>query len=318
MNPRLFSWLGLILLLVNTVPSRAEPEEPTGSKPDRTVATVNSQPIFESQLKRRLAEVVKNRKLTPEARKALRAKMLEQLIDELLVYDLLKRQGQTISKQAIDGEIKATQARLEKLKISWSDFLEQNGYTELTYRRQFAWRASWANYLKSHVTDKRLKAHFEKHRRQYDGGQVRASQIFLKRQAEKNSNDVQALVEKALKIRKEITDGKLTFDKAAKKYSDAPSRKLGGDIGFFPRHGVQGEGFSKAAFQLEKGKISQAVISPLGVHLILCTDIQPGNKDWKQARDQLQRDIIRRGFENLARQERASAKIDIIDGGPKK
>ena len=90
---------------------------------------------------------------------------------------------------------------------------------------------------------------------------VRASHILV------NSQD------QALRLKKEIEEGKITFEDAAKKYSTCPSGQYGGDLGYFGRNQMVKE-FENAAFTLPLGKVSDPVRTQFGYHLIKVTGIK--------------------------------------------
>ena len=83
---------------------------------------------------------------------------------------------------------------------------------------------------------------------------VRASHILV----EKHSQ--------ALKVLEELNTGK-DFKELARKYSTCPSRKRGGDLGFFGRGRMVKE-FEKAAFALKMGEVSGPVKTQFGYHVI--------------------------------------------------
>ncbi|MDE1857195.1 MAG: peptidylprolyl isomerase [Candidatus Micrarchaeota archaeon] len=58
-----------------------------------------------------------------------------------------------------------------------------------------------------------------------------------------------------------------SFSKLAEQYSLDGSRKRGGDLGFFG-HGMMVREFEKAAFELDKGKVSGIVKTQFGYHII--------------------------------------------------
>ena len=78
--------------------------------------------------------------------------------------------------------------------------------------------------------------------------------------------------EKAKKLLEEIKSGK-SFADVAKEVSLCPSRRDGGDLGFFKR-GVMVKPFEDAAFALKEiGDISEPVQTQFGWHLIQLTGI---------------------------------------------
>jgi peptidyl-prolyl cis-trans isomerase C len=75
---------------------------------------------------------------------------------------------------------------------------------------------------------------------------------------------------KAREVSDKIAKG-MSFSEAARKYSDCPSGKSGGDLGWFGKGRMVPE-FEKAAFEGEKGKILGPVKTQFGYHLIKVLD----------------------------------------------
>lgn len=88
--------------------------------------------------------------------------------------------------------------------------------------------------------------------------EVKASHILVKTEQE------------ALNLLAEIKNGK-SFADAAAEYSLCPSGAMGGDLGYFGR-GMMVKPFEDAAFDMEKGEISNPVQTQFGWHLIQLTD----------------------------------------------
>ena len=84
--------------------------------------------------------------------------------------------------------------------------------------------------------------------------QVRAAHILVRSE------------DKAKEILNKINSG-LSFVELAKKYSECPSAKRGGDLGWFGRGQMVRE-FENAAFDGEKGTIAGPVKTQFGWHLI--------------------------------------------------
>ena len=61
-----------------------------------------------------------------------------------------------------------------------------------------------------------------------------------------------------------------SFESLAKAYSQCPSGKKGGDLGYFGR-GQMVKEFENAAFSLDVGKVSKPIKTQFGYHLIKVT-----------------------------------------------
>ena len=77
-------------------------------------------------------------------------------------------------------------------------------------------------------------------------------------------------LQEAQKVLEELKGG-ATFEKLAEMESKCPSGKNGGDLGWFAR-GQMVKEFEKAAFELEKGAISEPVKTEFGWHIIKVVD----------------------------------------------
>lgn len=88
--------------------------------------------------------------------------------------------------------------------------------------------------------------------------QVRASHILVKTEAE------------AKAILEELKKG-ASFANLAGERSLCPSKRRGGDLGFFGRGKMVRE-FELAAFSMKKGEISPVVKTQFGYHVIRVTD----------------------------------------------
>ena len=73
--------------------------------------------------------------------------------------------------------------------------------------------------------------------------------------------------DKANEILKEINDGKISFEDAAKNHSSCPSSQNGGSLGEFGRGQMVPE-FDSAVFSMEEGEVKGPVKTQFGYHLI--------------------------------------------------
>ena len=113
---------------------------------------------------------------------------------------------------------------------------------------------------------------------------VRASHILLRLGENPSPADTLAVFQKATEIREAILNSEYSFADAAVKYSEDPSaRDMDMGSGRPPRKGNKGDlgffsvfdmvyPFEEAAFNLEKGEITNPVRTRFGYHLILSTN----------------------------------------------
>jgi parvulin-like peptidyl-prolyl isomerase len=113
-----------------------------------------------------------------------------------------------------------------------------------------------------------------------------------------------------------VVSGKLSFAEAAEKHSAGPSRHRGGDLGFIARYGPMVEAFSRAAFALQLDEVSRPVITSFGVHLIKCTDVQPGKQTWSDVRNRLEPAAIAEMLTTLSAELAKDAQIEYTGAMP--
>lgn len=89
---------------------------------------------------------------------------------------------------------------------------------------------------------------------------VRASHILVK--TEEEANDLLA----------KLNEG-ADFGELAEEHSLCPSKRDGGDLGYFGK-GMMVKPFEDAAFAMDAGEVSQPVETQFGWHLIKLTDKQ--------------------------------------------
>ena len=274
------------------------------------------EPIDVAEVNRLVKISLRGRPVSKAALAGLEAQALEQIINRRLVMKHLEDKNIKITDEALDDAIRERQKAAQSQNGDLADDLGRSGLTLKAYRDEVEWEMRWGKYLQSQITDEVLQKFFEARHQEFDGTELRLSQILLRPNGRLDPEQLDALMARAQTIRDEVLGELTTFADAARKYSSAPSRKKGGDIGFIPRHGVMPEDFTDAAFALEKGQISNPIVTHLGVHLIECTDIRPGKKTWRDVRRELRPAVMLEVFQRLAVKTRETVDVEYTGDVP--
>jgi parvulin-like peptidyl-prolyl isomerase len=334
---------GAILALTLTcLPVLAQNAPPTTPPPpakplpapaaNAVAATVNGQPIPETAVWRGLVRV------PPDKHAEARPQILNYLIDQMLVDQYLQQLRIPADNKEVDKRIEEMKTELKKRKTEFGKMLEEMKLTEAELREHIASDMRWDKFAEQQATDKVLKEQFDAKKYLFDGSQVRARHILIapaKDDAKANEQVVAQLRAIKQQIEKKVAEdlAKLpantdnlarekkrqtlideAFQAQAKEKSICPSKKEGGDVGFFQGVGFMVEPFSKAAFALKPFEMSDAVKTPFGYHLILVTDHKAGRDvkfDDKAIKEMVKEYYCSNLRDYVSNQARAKSKIAI-------
>jgi parvulin-like peptidyl-prolyl isomerase len=283
---------------------------------DAVVATIDGAPVRYLDVKRQILGSLEGRRVPSQALPLVYAQSLDQVIQRKLVMAKLK----ALKLEPLPEELKQAeenfQAGLKARNKTPEEYFRQTGFTAEDIAEIRYWDICWHRYSNEQLNDAALEKYFQSRKRDFDGTELRVSHILLRIEGQQDQASTPLALDKAAKIRSEIEAKTITFADAAKKYSSGPSREQGGDLGFIPRQGRMVEEFSRAAFALNKGELSQPVVSPFGVHLITLTDEKPGSVDWRKVREPLLAAARLNLFQTLGAELKAGAKIEYTGAIP--
>ena len=266
--------LGLAVGLTLAVLAGAHAEE------DKVVATVNGQPITESELKIAITDLDPQFARLPAEQQ--RAAALSALIELRVMADEAVAKG--LDK---DPNFQLRMAMLNQRAL----------HSEVVDKE-----------VSKSITDEEIRARYDKEiAAQPPENEVHARHILVKTKEEADD------------IIKQL-DGGADFEKLAGEKTEDPSGKTsGGDLGYFGAGQMVPE-FEKAAFALEPGSYTkEPVQSQFGWHVIKVEDKrakQPPAFD--DVKEQLRNVVLREKYFELAKKLRAEAKVDIADADLKK
>lgn len=240
---------------------------------DKVIAKVGKINIMQSQLDREM-EALKSL-VAADKQDELRPKILDRLIDQVVMYEAAKKDGVTKS-----AEFKQKMQDMERGVAS----------TMLAEK-----------VLAEKITDESVKAHYESIKDKFAQNKVKARHILVE--------DAQT----AEKLIKQLEAG-ADFSKLAQANSTGPSAGNGGDLGWFNAGEMVPE-FSKAAFALKKGEFTKAPVeTQFGFHVILVEDKNDGEViPFEQVQQIVRQDLTKTSLEAFIDAERKKANIKLMN-----
>lgn len=289
MNPiaRRFAVVVSALGALATLAVAGCPADPRDQRKNQIVATVGETAISESELLSTLAQRGTARIADPAARASVARVMLEEIITERLMIHAAENAGISVRDDEVDREVRSRadayppgtfQRLLVAEQLTLKDFREK-------VRRRLLQDA----FLRARLAqgpgldEEELRARFEAETQTQGhkvGEQVRARQILVK------------TAEEAAHILEQVRGRKIGFEAAAQRFSTAPDAEQGGDLGWFSKGDMPG--VFDVCFNLEKGTISDVVISDYGFHIFQIVDRREAHiETFEAARDRIEREILR-------------------------
>ncbi|HUG90071.1 MAG TPA: peptidylprolyl isomerase [Planctomycetaceae bacterium] len=275
------------------------PDSPAG----RVIVTVNGRPITAGVLD----VLMVSRRVPEDVRPRVRRRFVEQLVDRRLMQSFLADRKAAASPLELDAEVRRIRELIHKSGETPEAVLARLGYTEQTLREELALPLAWRAYTRLLITPQRLREYFAAHRRRFDGTEIRASQVFLKAGSDAERA---AALERLRVLRDEIAAGNRSFADAAREHSAAPSAAAGGDVGWFPFRGRMPGEFSRVAFGLKAGEVSEPFVTAFGVHLATVTGEKPGDLSLEDVRRDVFAALSEELWDQIVAEQRASAKIE--------
>ncbi len=271
------------------------------------LAVVNGTEISD----RKVDAYMLSRKIPKELWPAVRSQMLEQVIDRTLIAEFLAERKIEGDARTIDKLVGEMKNKISAEGQKPDEVFAKLGLTEEKLRAEIALPLAWQAYVRSVLTDDDFADHFNERKHELDGTEVRARQILVKvpKGADKAAED-KAKAQLG-NLRKQLLQGKLDFAVAARKYSQAPSGRNGGDVGFFPFEGVMPRAFSQAAFALKPEEISNPVRTSFGWHIIQVTDRTPGDLSLEDVRPEIFRKLTAARWKTEVAAQRKNAVIQV-------
>jgi peptidyl-prolyl cis-trans isomerase C len=267
----------MILILGHSMPSPAGEKAISGDK----VATVNGSVIDRGDFNREMDNVQQRiekqgRQLDDSQLEKVKNETLENLINRELLYQEGKKRGIKIESKAVDdqfGNLKKQFPSEEEFK----DTLGKMNLSEGALKSELTRRLTIQKFIedeivkKTVVSEKDTKTYYDENPKFFKiPEQVRASHILIKIESPADESKKTQARKKIEQIQQQLRKGE-DFAALAKEFSECPSGKNGGDLGYFSR-GQMVQPFETTSFSLKTGEVSDIVETRFGFHLIKVVD----------------------------------------------
>jgi len=252
-------------------------ESEKGAKADIAVeinGTRLTRDRLESDMKKRM-ESFKGQ-IPPEKLDQAKGELRKSLIDEFVVRNLLLKE---IAAKKVTASEKEIAEVLENVKgqlpagVTMDDLLKKNNLDIEKMREEIGLNVRINKLVmqelggKAKTTDKDISDFYNKNSDRFKRQEsVHARHILVAKAAGDTDKTKAEKKGKAEELRKQLVSG-ADFAEMAKKHSDCPSKKDGGDLGTFAR-GQMVKSFEDAAFSQEKNAIGPVVETEFGFHII--------------------------------------------------
>ena len=270
----------------------APPTKPAAPAPDpKTVlANVGDMEITAGQVE----DVLNIYKDIPADKKVeARKEILNNLVREAALRKYLqKEKAQCTAAEETAFAKEQIGPAAEQAGVPLEQFIKERGLTKEFIHD----RTCLGKIMKEACSKEKAEAFVKDNPNYFNGTQVRASHILIMCPEFASSQVQQDALKKLEQISVDIKAGKISFEDAAKKVSECPSKEKGGDLDFFTYEKMV-PSFAVAAFAAKKGDITPVVRSKFGFHLIKVTDRkdgkdQPGPDATATARMSLQNSVV--------------------------
>jgi parvulin-like peptidyl-prolyl isomerase len=201
-------------------------------------------------------------------------KIVNILINKALVKQEEARAAIYISPKKINAYIE-TMARANNLtKPQFIHLLKQKGINFSSYKKNIETHFMEISLLRKiyrnrmNITRKELLDYYNKNIEEFKGRpEVDLKLIFITIPSNTSKALKEKIYKKALRIRRLAVKGNISFSELATKYSQDPSEKNGGRIGYVYKNKLS-PNFSNVAFKLYVGQISKVIPSPFGYTIL--------------------------------------------------
>ncbi|RZD13871.1 MAG: hypothetical protein EVJ47_08820 [Candidatus Acidulodesulfobacterium ferriphilum] len=301
---RIFAFIAASIFLINLFPVSAK--NANAVIIDQVIAVVNKTPItlydfakFNRQAFEEYEQMQNNASqgIFTSSDSLIMSKtkgVINLLADNILLKQEEERAAIYVSPKQLGGYIKDVAHANNFTENQFFDFLKKRGISKEAYIKRVRAHFIQMELLrkvygnKMIITQKEMQDYYKKNIEEFRGmpmADLKLIFLAVPRNASKEAK--KKIYEKMLKIRKLAINGDTGFSSLARTYSEDPSEKNGGRIGYVYKDKLS-PNFSKIAFRLKVGQISRVIKSPFGYTIFKSVGKKMGAfKTFKQVKPEI-------------------------------
>lgn len=296
------------LLLLNVLGTSISIAQETSLAPAEVIARVNGQELTAGDLQLEFF----SRQVSGDQTSRSQTELLQNLINRKLVDEFLEKRKVNVDQILLEQRMNAVKKLIEDKGDKLDEVLQKLGLDETALEGLISRQIAWQTYVHSIMTETQIDEHWKEHKERFDGTEVVAAQIFRRVAVDAAEPDVMKELAELRRVKSQIESNELTFAEAAKKYSQSPSGKTGGNLGSFEYFGSVAESIAQAAFSTSPGKISEPFRSQYGLHLVMVSEKKPGDLSLEDARPVVVRNLAEQLWQQTVERLRSSARIQVL------
>ena len=286
---------------------------------DRIVAIVNQEVITLSEVDRLIAPLrneiqVEDRLERNEKLRELRLKALDRLVAEKVLDFEAKKAGIRVTNREVESIIDDIKRRSNATQADLENALAKDGLTYERYKKEIERQITrqrlvqWSIKAEPKASEKELRDFYEKNSSRYRTMEsYRPAHILFVVPKNATPEQILEIRIRCQKVLDRIRNGE-NFGEMALLYSQDPSSKDGGDLGFFKK-GELLPPLERAALRLKVGEVSETVRTDYGFHLVKLIDRRGGLPlPFEEVKEKIQADYLGMEMEKAVRQLISSMK----------
>lgn len=286
--------------------------------PNAPAAIVNGEAITKADLDANLKKAGFLQVNLPEAqRKQQQQMVLNAIIEAVLLRQFLEKNAPPVDEKAINAHMAGLASQLRQQGRSFSDFCREMNRTEAQVRADIVAIHRWYAYAEKHVTEQDLGRCYTENKDLFDQIRVRVSEIFIHVPTQAAPSERELARKQLQEIHDKIVANQISFEGAAKQYSQAPSKEQGGDLDFLPH--LRGnmlplpDNIVDIAFRMQPSQVSDVMETEFGLYLIKVTQRDPGRpSEYAKVKQEVRDLCVEEMKMSILNQQRKMAEIRIL------